>query len=60
MYSIPPKGPYRRKSDGVTVEVVGCTGNSSFADTVSVQGRKLSHVRLENFWKKYEPIQQEE
>lgn len=59
-YMIPKPGPYRRKADGVTVEVTGCTGNTSFADTVAVQGAKLSHVRLENFWRKYEPISSEE
>lgn len=58
-YAIPKPGRYRRKADGVTVQVTGCTGNTSFVDTVSVQGVKLSHVRLENFWKKYEPLTEE-
>ena len=59
MYTTPEPGPYRRKKDGTNVEVVGCTGNTSFTDTVAVQGAKLSHVRLENFWSKYEPIEEQ-
>lgn len=59
-FHIPPNGTYRRIRDGVHVEVVGCTGNASFADTVAVQGDRLSRVRLENFWKKYEPAHTEE
>lgn len=48
---------YRRKEDGVEVIVGGCTG-TTWIDTVSCRrydgtGR-LWHVRLENFWKKYE------
>lgn len=54
-YTIPARGTYRRKRDGVHVEVVGCTGNTSFSDTVAIQGDRLWYVRLENFWKKYEP-----
>jgi hypothetical protein len=57
MYTIPESGAYRRKRDGVSVQVIGCTGNTSFRDVVSVRSAaKLSHVRLENFWKKYEAI----
>lgn len=59
-YRIPPNGTYRRKRDGANVEVVGCTGNGSFFDTVAVQGDRLSYVRLENFWTKYEPAHTEE
>lgn len=60
MWTEPQPGPYRRKRDGATVQVTGCTGNTSFTDTVTVQGAKLSHVRLENFWRKYEPIAETE
>jgi hypothetical protein len=59
MYEMPARGQYRRKKDDVTVTVTGCTG-SSWIDTVSVQGAKLSHVRLENFWRKYELITETE
>jgi hypothetical protein len=59
MYEMPARGQYRRKKDGAIVTVTGCTG-TSWIDTVSVQGAKLSHVRLENFWRKYEPVSEEE
>lgn len=51
---------YRRKSDGVTVIVGGCTG-AEWSDSVlcrTADGpRRTWHVRLENFWKKYEETQ---
>lgn len=48
---------YRRKSDGVVVIVGGSTGTGSL-DIVACRRSDgtghLWHVRLENFWKKYE------
>jgi hypothetical protein len=54
-YTPPKPGRYRRIKDGVAVQVLGCTGDG-WRSTVAVQSKRLSHVRLENFWKKYEPI----
>jgi hypothetical protein len=53
-HEAPKPGKYRRVKDGATVEVIGCTG-TSWSATVAVQSKRLSHVRLENFWKKYQP-----
>lgn len=47
---------YRRKSDGLPVTVLGCTG-SGWSDSVTLRrasGGGSWHVRVENFWKKYE------
>lgn len=54
----PKPGIYIRKRDRVEVHVVGATGGE-WNDTVlcRIEGprRRASHVRMENFWKKYEP-----
>jgi hypothetical protein len=54
-YQKPNPGRYRRIKDGVEVQVLGSTG-IEWNSTVAVQGARLSHVRLENFWKKYEEV----
>lgn len=43
-HRIPPPGTYRRIRDGAHVEVVGCTGNISFTDTVAVQGEEFAQM----------------
>lgn len=59
-YQRPEPGTYVRTSDGAEVQVLGCTG-SSWNDSVlctrhtSAIAKRSWHVRLENFWKKYEP-----
>ena len=56
-YAMPKPGRYRRIKDRAEVHVYGCTG-TSWIDSVqvrpAVKGGRISHVRLENFWKKYE------
>ncbi|WP_328344907.1 hypothetical protein [Micromonospora sp. NBC_00421] len=52
-YEIPKPGRYRRIKDGVLVQVLGSTGGEWNSD-VAVKAARLAHVRLENFWKKYE------
>ncbi|MFI2663207.1 hypothetical protein [Micromonospora carbonacea] len=56
-YLRPEPGSYRRISDGAEVLVFGSTGPSGI-DSVTLKalakGSRLTHVRLENFWKKYE------
>ncbi|MFY1686422.1 hypothetical protein [Plantactinospora sp. WMMB782] len=54
-YVQPDPGRYRRLKDNAEVTVTGCTG-SEWNDSVSVRSPRLTHVRLENFWKKYEPL----
>lgn len=54
-YEMPKPGRYRRVKDGAAVQVIGCTG-SEWIDMVAVRSPRLSHVRLENFGKKYEPF----
>lgn len=58
-YSTPEPGRYRRIKDGAAVQVFGCSGVSAL-DSVTVKaftkGARTTHVRLENFWRKYEPI----
>lgn len=56
-YVMPAPGTYRRLSDGATVEVIGCTG-IEWNDEVAVRASRLIHVRLENFWKKYQPVEE--
>ncbi|MER7167264.1 hypothetical protein ABT336_14490 [Micromonospora sp. NPDC000207] len=56
-YVKPKPGRYRRLKDGVEVQVTNCTG-TEWNSEVAVQGARLSHVRLENFWKKYEEVTQ--
>lgn len=55
-YATPEPGRYRRIKDNAEVYVFACTGSSAM-DTVAVRpatkGGRISHVRLENFWKKY-------
>ncbi|MEU7170379.1 hypothetical protein ABZ949_02660 [Micromonospora tulbaghiae] len=53
-YEQPKPGRYRRLKDGAEVQVIGSTG-SEWNDIVAVRSPRLSHFRLENFWKKYEP-----
>lgn len=59
-YQRPEPGIYIRKSDGVRVQVSGSTG-IEWNDSVTCHtgsdlgGKRTWHVRLENFWKKYEP-----
>jgi len=57
-YASPKPGRYRRIKDGAEVQVFGSTGTSGI-DTVAVKatanGSRLTHVRQENFSKKYEP-----
>lgn len=50
--ALPEPGEYRRIKDGKTVTVVGCSGPGPL-DTVAVRSPRLSHVRVENFWRKY-------
>ncbi|MEU8334864.1 hypothetical protein [Micromonospora tulbaghiae] len=52
-YTQPQPGRYRRLKDGAEVQVIGCTGGE-WNDSVAVRSPRLTHVRLENFWKKYE------
>lgn len=60
MMKIPAPGMYLRRRDGVKVQVIDCTSNGSFLDTVTVKtGNRSTAVRLENFWKKYEAIGEE-
>ncbi|MGA3524224.1 hypothetical protein [Melissospora conviva] len=63
-YTTPKPGPYRRIKDGALVQVVGFTpvvggARVSGMAEVTVKATRLSYVRLENFWKKYEPAAQE-
>jgi hypothetical protein len=57
---MPEPGRYRRVRDGAAVEVIAVSGPDAL-DSVRVRRiRELAtnrswHVRLENFWKKYEP-----
>ena len=57
-YTDPAPGRYRRIKDGAIVQVLGSTGTSGMSD-VSVKGARHFYVRLENFWKKYEPAGEE-
>ncbi|MEU7980529.1 hypothetical protein AB0B63_18595 [Micromonospora sp. NPDC049081] len=56
-YQQPKPGQYRRIRDNAEVLVFGSTGDSDI-DTVALKatskGSRLTHVRLENVWKKYE------
>ena len=53
---MPEPGTYRRLKDNVEVRVTNCTG-SGWNANVSIHGPYGAYgVRLENFWKKYEPI----
>lgn len=49
---------YIRKSDGAKVHVIGCTGSEWNSEVTCWRSTANSdhtwHVRLENFWKKYE------
>jgi hypothetical protein len=58
-YQRPELGPYTRKSDGADVLVLGSTGSewndSVLCSRTTEDGKRTWHVRLENFWKKYEP-----
>ena len=49
---------YIRKSDQAQVEVVGCTGSEWNSNVLCRRydgdSQRSWHVRLENFWKKYE------
>lgn len=57
-YTAPRPGRYMREADGAEVTVGRATGTSGI-DTVTVKGTapgsRTSHVRLENFWRKYQP-----
>lgn len=56
-YRRPDPGHYIRKRDRVEIAVFGCTGsewNSEVTCRWIGDGGRFWHVRLENFWKKYE------
>jgi hypothetical protein len=56
-YQRPDPGPYRRKSDGADVIVVGSTGTDAISSVLcrtEKPRRRSWHVQLGNFWKKYE------
>ena len=54
----PAEGVYIRKSENVEVQVLGCTGHewndNVLCSRATDNGKRTWHVRLENFWKKYE------